>query len=34
MSNGNAFWYQGDPGVRMNGQGFAVIPVTAIKKVP
>ena len=34
VSNGNAFWYQGDPGVRTNSRGFAIIPVTVIKKVP
>jgi hypothetical protein len=30
----NIFWYEGDPGVRINAQGYAVISVTVIKKVP
>jgi hypothetical protein len=33
VSNGNAFWYQGHPGVRTNSRGFAVVQATVIKKV-
>jgi hypothetical protein len=34
MSNGNAFWYPGDLGVRTNSRGFAVIPIMVARQVP
>ncbi len=30
----NVFWYQGDPGVSVNSQGYAVIPAIITKKAP
>lgn len=33
QSNANAFWYQGDTGVKTNAKGFAVITVTITKQV-
>ena len=30
----NVFWYEGDPGVSVNTQGYAVIRVIVTKKVP